>query len=151
MFLCAHHQDEEAMHETPSTEDFQAAHIEALEARVKRMQDLLDTLTTPNVSYFDMTPAEEIARLESRVAELEAREWELSEKADSRLNRIAELEHDLSETHSVLAGAIARGGELLGERDRYREALDAMRANLCAMTQTPIIESWIGIIDSASR
>jgi len=38
MFLCANHPDEEAMHETPSTEDFQAAHIEALEAKVKELE-----------------------------------------------------------------------------------------------------------------
>lgn len=41
--------------------------IDALEAKIKGMQDLLDALTTPNVSYFDMTPAEEIARLEAIV------------------------------------------------------------------------------------
>jgi|GEM_PF-6832149 len=34
-----------------------------------KQQDLLDALTTPNVSYFDMTPAEEIAQLEARLQE----------------------------------------------------------------------------------
>ena len=42
----------------------EAREREAVE-KLQKMQELLDILTTPNVSYFDMTPAEEIARLES--------------------------------------------------------------------------------------
>ena len=43
----------------------------AFSMQVEAQQKLLDALATPNVSYFDMTPAEEIARLESRVKGLE--------------------------------------------------------------------------------
>lgn len=43
--------------------------VEELEAIQAKQQDLLDALTAPNVSYFDMTPAEEIARLEARLQE----------------------------------------------------------------------------------
>lgn len=31
----------------------------------------------------------------------------------------------------------------------YREALQNLRANFCAMTPTPIIESWIAMVDLA--
>lgn len=44
----------------------------AFSMQVEAQQKLLDALTTPNVSYFDMTPAEEIAQLESKVKRLEA-------------------------------------------------------------------------------
>lgn len=64
--------------------------------------------------------------------------------ADRLLDRVAELE----EQHEIM---VNREHDQTVLMLRYRSTLEALRANLCAMTQTPIIESWIGIIDAATH
>jgi len=72
-------------------------HIESLYRSDLSMLDFLRTnnvpvefLGNPIVAY----AAHLIVESRARIAELEAREWDLSEKADSRQSRIAELEAD---------------------------------------------------------
>lgn len=63
---------------------------------------------------------------------------------DELLAHIAELEGAVDSINEILI-------RTQSTRTDYREALDSLRSNLCAMTQTPIIESWIGIIDAATK
>lgn len=91
------------------------AHARDLTARLAKMQEILDIITTPNVSYFDMTPAEEIARLEARLQQAEAERERLRKALKNILKAEGADEHCISPECEICKFYAEARAELGGE------------------------------------